>query len=139
MQSTPLDLTVKAKNKNESQYKATVRSVDLHCSSNAGRESHKKQNFEPAEAASDRQKEIDAPENSNPCCSLSVLHRSSSNFHDDSCRRHRTAFSRTQTNRLESEFQKDNYLSRSKRMDLAKELNLYENTIKVYGGIRFFS
>uniref|UniRef100_H2ZQN0 Homeobox domain-containing protein n=1 Tax=Ciona savignyi TaxID=51511 RepID=H2ZQN0_CIOSA len=54
------------------------------------------------------------------------------NRFDDSIRRHRTAFSRSQCIRLEREFLNDNYLSRSKRCNLAKDLNLLEGTIKVW-------
>lgn len=46
-------------------------------------------------------------------------------------RRQRTAFSQAQVRALEKEFLRDNYLSRSRRIDLSSVLKLHESTIKV--------
>lgn len=47
-------------------------------------------------------------------------------------RRQRTTFSNEQTLRLEVEFHRNEYISRSKRFELAEALNLSETQIKIW-------
>ena len=50
---------------------------------------------------------------------------------DDRKKRPRTAFTAAQIKALESEFEKNKYLSVSKRMQLSKQLKLTETQVKI--------
>lgn len=51
-------------------------------------------------------------------------------------KRPRTAFTAEQLSRLKKEFDENRYLTEKRRQDLAKELKLHENQIKIWFQVR---
>ena len=51
-------------------------------------------------------------------------------------KRPRTAFTAEQLSRLKKEFEENRYLTEKRRQDLAKDLRLHENQIKIWFQVR---
>ncbi|KAK2720434.1 segmentation protein even-skipped-like [Artemia franciscana] len=51
---------------------------------------------------------------------------------NDAARRSRTAFSKSQVEKLEKEYAQDPYISRTRRLELSSEIGIPESTIKIW-------